>query len=171
MSTILDDLSAQCGELLQGRGWTVATAESCTGGWVAQCLTSVAGSSAWFETGLVTYSNEAKQRLLQVPASFLNGPEAPGAVSLEVIRAMAEGTLIAANSNISVATSGVAGPTGGSTEKPVGTVWLGWAWRGEQYQEIRVEAELFHFTGDRKSVREQAVTEALRGLARLLAQA
>jgi len=171
MSTVLEDLSAQCGELLQSKGWTVATAESCTGGWIAQCLTSISGSSAWFETGLVTYSNEAKQRLLQVPASLLNGQGAPGAVSEEVVRAMAEGALFAASSNISVATSGVAGPMGGGPEKPVGTVWLGWALRGEHYQDLRVEAKLFHFGGDRESVRKQAVIESICGLIELLQRA
>ena len=168
MSTALDNLSIECGKLLLETARTVTTAESCTGGWIAQCLTSVPGSSGWFETGFVTYSNAAKQRLLAVPSNFLEGDNAPGAVSDETVRAMAKGALDAAGADIAVATSGIAGPDGGSDKKPVGTVWIGWAWLDPSTEFLQTETAIFHFKGDRKSVREQAVSEALAGVVRVL---
>ena len=140
----------------------IATAESCTGGWVAQELTSLAGSSTWFECGFVTYSNEAKQSMLGVPASLF---VSDGAVSESVVIAMAEGAVKRSRADLSVAISGVAGPGGGSPDKPVGTVWMAWHLEGEQ-----TVTKCFRFDGDRTSVRGQAVAEALKGLLKQLAE-
>lgn len=166
MNKTLLSLSRQCGELLLQHHCKVTTAESCTGGWIAQCITAVAGSSGWFETGFVTYSNQAKQRLLQVPVQCFEGPQAPGAVSEEAVLAMARGALQAAGAQYAVATSGVAGPDGGTASKPIGTVWIGWAWRtGDVVESL---ARVQRFTGDRESVRKQSVQAALEGLLALL---
>lgn len=154
-----DKIAAQLGQLLGQAGLRVATAESCTGGWIAQALTSVPGSSAWFEAGFVTYSNTMKQQLLSVPREFLQGSDAPGAVSEPTVRAMAEGARKLAASDWAVATSGIAGPDGGSVTKPVGTVWIAWA--GPHGQ---CDSEVFYFDGDRGCVRLQAVVKALDGL-------
>lgn len=139
----------------------MSTAESCTGGWIAQVLTSIAGSSAWFDTGFVTYSNEAKQRLLNVPTDYFI-EDAPGAVSEETVRAMTNGAIENSRAQVAVAVSGVAGPAGGSTEKPVGTVWIAWQW-GD-----KASAQRFHFPGDRQQVRAATVAKALAGLIDLL---
>lgn len=155
----LETLSQQCGELLQQRCWRLTTAESCTGGWVAQSITAIAGSSAWFERGFVTYSNEAKQEMLGVSSETL---QQHGAVSEAVVLAMAQGALQHSLAQVSIAISGIAGPTGGSVEKPVGTVWIAWA-TPEQ-----LVAKLFLFSGDRQQVREQAVHAALTELQQLL---
>ncbi len=160
-------LSRQIGEILQRHGWQVSSAESCTGGWVARCITDIAGSSAWFETGFVTYSNAAKHRLLGAPLSLFEGGNAPGAVSAQTVTAMAEGALLRANADLAVATSGIAGPDGGSVEKPVGTVWFAWAWRG-QGQAVSSQTQMQLFQGDRESVRSQSVTTALQGLLKVL---
>ena len=133
----------------------LATAESCTGGWAAQVVTSVAGSSAWFERGFVTYSNEAKQELLGVRADTLS---AHGAVSEETAREMARGALERSQSTVAVSITGVAGPTGGTPEKPVGTVCFAWA-RGSA-----VRSETRRFAGDRESIRRQSVILALEGV-------
>lgn len=146
----------QLGEVLKLKGLMLTTAESCTGGWVAQVLTSVAGSSAWFERGFVTYSNEAKQEMLAVSADTL---EQFGAVSEAVVSEMAQGALMHSRAQLSVAVSGVAGPGGGSTEKPVGTVCFGWA-----KQSGKVISRRLHFEGDRQAVRRQAVVVAIQGL-------
>lgn len=169
MNKTLLSLSRQCGELLLQQQCKVTTAESCTGGWVAQCITAVAGSSDWFETGFITYSNQSKQQLLGVPVACFDGPRAPGAVSEETVLAMARGALQAAEAQYAVATSGVAGPGGGTPGKPVGTVWIAWAWRtGEVVESI---ARVQRFTGDREAVRKQSVQAALEGLlARLQAR-
>lgn len=135
----------------------VATAESCTGGWVAQVLTSLPGSSAWFDTGFVVYSNESKRRLLGVPAALF-APGAPGAVSEDAVRAMTAGALANSRANLAAAVSGIAGPDGGSVEKPVGTVWIGWQW------EDRSMARRFRFGGDRRTVRLAAVEAAIKGM-------
>ena len=135
----------------------IATAESCTGGWIAQQLTELSGSSAWFDRGFVTYSNEAKQQMLGVSAHTL---EQHGAVSEAVVREMAEGALANSSANLAIAVSGIAGPTGGTAEKPVGLVWMAWA-----IKEGRVDAESQIFTGDRAEVRRQAVDYVLRGIA------
>jgi nicotinamide-nucleotide amidase len=158
--TALDRLARRLGEHLLARGRTAATAESCTGGWIAKTLTDIAGSSAWFDRGFVTYTNEAKQDLLGVRADTL---AAQGAVSEATVREMAAGALARSRADVAVAVSGIAGPTGGNAEKPVGTVWLAWADRAGT-----ARAELCRFDGDREAVRRQAVARALRGLEELL---
>lgn len=147
-------------DALQGSGQTLATAESCTGGWIAKCLTDLAGSSAWFAGGLVTYGNAAKQTLLGVQAEALTQY---GAVSETVARQMAEGACRALGTTHAVAVTGIAGPDGGRPDKPVGTVWLAWAGGGRETQ-----AECLHFAGDRQAVRRQTVAAALAGLRRNL---
>lgn len=147
-------------EALTRRGWMLATAESCTGGLVAAACTSIAGSSDWFERGFVTYSNEAKCELLGVPAALI---AQHGAVSAEVARAMARGALQASRAQVGVAITGIAGPGGGSAEKPVGTVWFGFAAGPDQ-----LHAELRRFGGDRQAVRQAATCHALQGVLRLL---
>lgn len=148
-------LAAQLGQRLSARGAKVTTAESCTGGGIAHAITSVPGSSQWFDCGFVTYSNEAKQQLLGVGADVL---QKFGAVSAEVVRAMAQGAASAAAAEFAVAVSGVAGPGGGTPEKPVGTVWFGWRGPGG------VTSACHHFSGDREAVRDQAIVAALQGL-------
>lgn len=147
---------AALAELLLLRGEWLAVAESCTGGWLAQELTALAGSSQWFERGFVTYSNAAKRELLGVPEVTLS---AHGAVSEATARAMALGVLARAPVDWSVAISGVAGPAGGSPEKPVGTVCFAWAGKASG-----CEVQTCLFAGDREAVRRQAVLQALRGL-------
>ena len=137
----------------------VATAESCTGGWIAKALTDIAGSSQWVLEGFVTYSNEAKNHSLGVPRSIL---KANGAVSEPVARAMAVGALKRSGADVSVAVTGIAGPGGAVPGKPVGTVWLAWAMRHRG--RARVSAELKHFRGDRDAVRRKTVQCALAGL-------
>lgn len=148
-------LAQRLGHLCQQLGVEVTAAESCTGGGIASAITSTAGSSGYFTAGYVTYSNAAKTRLLGVPDTTL---AAHGAVSEEVVKAMVLGACRESGAGMGVAVSGVAGPDGGSAEKPVGTVWLAWGDADEQ------QAERFHFPGDRQSVREQAVRQALVGL-------
>jgi nicotinamide-nucleotide amidase len=140
----------------------LATAESCTGGWIAQVITSLPGSSNWFDSGFVTYSNAAKQRLLAVPGALL-AEHGPGAVSETVVKAMATGAIANSAADVAVATSGIAGPDGGSEDKPVGTVWIGWA-----HRDGRCRARLHHFEGDRYSVRLRTVEQALKGILDLL---
>jgi len=152
----LAGLARDTGQALGMAGLRLATAESCTGGWIAKLLTDIAGSSAWFERGLVTYSNAAKTQLLGVPAGII---EVHGAVSEATVRAMAEGALNVSDAEAALAVSGIAGPGGGSPEKPVGTVWLAWAGKGRE-----TEARRFLFPGDREAVRRQAVAAALEGL-------
>ena len=152
-------LCAQLATVLQERGSLLATAESCTGGLIAGACTELAGSSAWFERGFVTYSNAAKTELLGVDAALI---EAHGAVSEPVARAMAEGAIARSAARAAVAVTGVAGPTGGSPEKPVGTVWFGWSVDGQ------VRTERRRFGGDRAAVRAATVHYALQTLAGLL---
>ena len=152
----LTRLAARVGECLQERGWRLATAESCTGGWVAKTITDIAGSSDWFERGFVTYSNASKQELLGVDARLI---EKHGAVSAAVVRAMVAGALAHSHAGIALAVSGIAGPGGGSPEKPVGTVWFAWGRAGGGCV-TRREC----FAGDREAVRAQAVRTALLGL-------
>jgi len=149
-------LAERLGAALKARGQTLAVAESCTGGWVCQCVTEVAGSSAWFDRGFVTYSNEAKQASLGVSASLL---AAHGAVSEAVVLAMAQGALRASRADCGVAVSGIAGPGGAVPGKPVGTVWFAWCMRDGACL-TRHEC----FAGDRQAVRRQAVAFALEGL-------
>jgi len=163
METELKKLARRAGELLLQRGFLLATAESCTGGWVAQAITSVAGSSQWFDRGFVTYSNEAKREMLGVRDDSLQDH---GAVSEAVVREMAEGALARSHAQISVAISGIAGPEGGSAEKPVGTVCLAWAVAGRL-----VRSRTVHFVGDRTAVRWQSVVMALQGILDLLEDA
>ncbi len=145
--------------LLQARGQLLATAESCTGGLIAAACTDLAGSSLWFERGLVAYSNAAKTELLGVPAALI---AEHGAVSEPVVRAMAAGALAHSRAQCAVAVTGVAGPGGGSPGKPVGTVWLGWA------TATGVMAEKMQFAGDRQAVRKATVAHALARLLQLL---
>ena len=156
----LDRLAQALGERLLATRHMLVTAESCTGGWIAKCMTDVAGSSAWFDCGMAAYSYEAKQALLGVRPQTL---EAYGAVSRETVVEMVSGALVHSGASVAVAVTGIAGPGGGSADKPVGTVWIGWKRRGGY-----AKAELFHFDGDRDAVRRQTVAAALRGVDGLL---
>lgn len=159
----LDALSRQVGAALAQRGWRLATAESCTGGWIAEALTAISGSSAWFDRGFVTYSNEAKTDMLGVAAQTL---AAHGAVSEATVREMAEGALARSLAEVAVAVSGVAGPTGGTAAKPVGMVCIGWAAKGSPTRSLTLR-----FAGDRTAVRRQTVIRALGGILELAARA
>lgn len=150
-ATLLADIAAR----LLARGQMLATAESCTGGMIAAACTDLSGSSQWFERGFVSYSNEAKAELLGVPPALI---DAHGAVSEPVARAMAAGAVAHSRAQVAVAVTGVAGPTGGSPAKPVGTVWFGWAVDGA------VHTELQQFPGDRAAVRHATVAHALQRL-------
>lgn len=152
----LEKLAERLGALLLMRGEWLAAAESCTGGWLAQSVTAIAGSSAWFDRGFVTYSNAAKVDMLAVPETTL---DRHGAVSEPVARAMAQGVLAHSRADWAVSITGIAGPSGGSPEKPVGTVCFAFAWR-----DGGCEAQTCRFVGDRAAVREQAVAFALAGL-------
>jgi nicotinamide-nucleotide amidase len=160
MNDHLETLAAELGAALLARGEWLAAAESCTGGWLAQSVTAIAGSSAWFDRGFVTYSNAAKMDMLGVPPTTL---ERHGAVSEATARAMAQGALAHSRANWTVAITGIAGPSGGSPEKPVGTVCFAWA-----AKDGGCEAQTCHFVGDRAAVREQSVRHALQGLVRRL---
>jgi nicotinamide-nucleotide amidase len=161
MRHALEELAARVGGLLLGQKRMLVTAESCTGGWVAKCLTDIAGSSAWFDRGFVTYSNRAKQDMLDVAAATL---EVHGAVSEATVREMVRGALAYSAADVAVAVSGIAGPGGGSPDKPVGTVCFAWRVSGEEpHMETR------HFDGERDAVRRQAVVRALEGLMDVLA--
>lgn len=157
---VLERLAAHVGASLSSRQATLATAESCTGGWIAQVLTTIAGSSQWFERGFVTYSNEAKQEMLGVPADII---DTCGAVSEQTARAMAEGALKHSHADVAVSVTGIAGPSGGTPTKPVGTVHFAWATRqgGTHAKRLCIE-------GDRLNVRRQSVEVALRGTVELL---
>jgi len=158
----LAELAARVGRHLLSGQRGVATAESCTGGWIAKSLTDIAGSSQWFIEGFVTYSNESKRRRLGVPRSVL---QTRGAVSEATVRAMARGALERSGAQVAVAVTGIAGPGGAVPGKPVGTVWLGWAVR--RGRAIQVTAQLRHFRGERDAVRRKTVRAALEGLLRL----
>lgn len=149
----LESLAAELGTALAAKGWRLVTAESCTGGWVAQAMTAVAGSSAWFDRGFVTYSNEAKTDMLGVSRETL---AKSGAVSEETVREMVAGALRHGRAEAALAISGIAGPGGGSDSKPVGTVCFAWAVIGKP-----VSAITRHFDGDRRLVRMQAAHYAL----------
>ncbi len=157
----LKELAERVGQLLLAHEAKLAIAESCTGGWIAKCLTDVPGSSAWFEYGFVTYGNSAKESMLAVDPELL---ERHGAVSREVVQAMAVAAHAVSEADIAVAVSGIAGPDGGTEDKPVGTVWL--AWLGPRG---RANSEVFHFAGDREAVRRQSVVAALNGALKQLA--
>ena len=153
-------------QVLLARKLCIATAESCTGGLIAASCTQLSGSSAWFERGFVTYSNAAKTELLGVSAHLI---DLQGAVSEEVAKAMAVGALAHSKAHLSVAVTGIAGPTGGSVAKPVGTVWLAWAWRDAQ-QAVHCEAMLQQFKGARAEVRYATTELALEHLKVLAAK-
>lgn len=153
MTERLDTLAARLGERLLARGWRLATAESCTGGWVAKVVTDIPGSSAWFDRGFVTYSNAAKQDMLAVRAATL---ETLGAVSEGTAMEMAAGAIAHSRAQVAVAVSGIAGPGGGSPEKPVGTVCFAWSLPDGAPQARRLQ-----FAGNREEVRHQAVRVAL----------
>ena len=156
-----EKLVAEMAPVLTARGWKMATAESCTGGWIAKCCTDLAGSSTWFERGFVTYSDAAKKEALGVDARILR--EA-GAVSRAVALQMAAGARRRAGVDITVAVTGIAGPDGGTLDKPVGTVWFAWSCKNHV-----ADAEAVCFQGDRDAVRRQSVAHALRGLLERLA--
>ena len=155
----LNRLASRVGLHLTKTQRRMATAESCTGGWIAKALTDVAGSSQWVLEGFVTYSNAAKARTLGVPLAMLHKH---GAVSEVVARAMAQGALRRAKVSIAVAVTGIAGPGGAVPGKPVGTVWLAWA--AARGTKLQVSTQLCHFRGDREAVRRKTVDAALRGL-------
>lgn len=152
----IDDLAARLGAVLVARDWKAATAESCTGGGIAEAITRIPGSSAWFDQGFVTYSNAAKHTQLGVPEETL---DQHGAVSAATVEAMATGAITHSRADVAVAVSGVAGPHGGTPTRPVGTVWLAWARRGAP-----PEAQAVHLPGERAQVREASVRRALEGL-------
>ena len=156
LSNSIPELAQQLADKLLAKKLIISTAESCTGGWISQSLTALAGSSVWFDTGFVTYSNEAKQRLLAVPAAIFDSDGA-GAVSEATVLAMTTGAIQNSRANLAVAVSGIAGPDGGTEEKPVGTVWIAWQWESKSL------ARCFHFSGDRESVRRATVLAALDG--------
>lgn len=155
-------LAERLGAALRARGWTLATAESCTGGWIAKAVTDIPGSSEWFVAGYVVYSNDAKVRMLGVPSETI---AEHGAVSEPVVVALAEHARRDSGAQLAVAVSGVAGPGGGTPAKPVGTVWF--AWSGPD----GTRAERRRFDGDRESVRRQSVAVALRELIAITAGA
>lgn len=155
-------LAVRLGDALKEHRYFLSTAESCTGGWVAQVVTSVPGSSAWFDRGFVTYSNAAKREMLGVCQSTL---DQYGAVSEEVVREMASGVFAHSTAQVSVAVSGIAGPEGGTPGKPVGTIWLAWAVRDRG-----CSARVAHFAGDRDMIRQQAVMSALQGCIDIISQ-
>lgn len=157
----INELAAQVGNVLKSQGLMLATAESCTGGGVAQAITEIAGSSEWFECGFITYSNASKTDMLEVPDALI---VRYGAVSDEVAQAMAEGALANSNATISLSTTGIAGPGGAVSGKPVGTVCFAWAVAHRTFSERLV------FQGDRHAVRQQTVAHALAGLLRFLEQ-
>ncbi len=152
----LKQLSGKLGRKLQLNHLRLAVAESCTGGWLSQVITSISGSSNWFDRGFVVYSNAAKKDLLQVSEKDL---EQYGAVSEEVVAAMAQGALKNSDVDVSVAITGIAGPSGGTEERPVGLVWFGFAMKDANIQTI-----FHHFEGDRESIRQQAIQFALQQL-------
>jgi nicotinamide-nucleotide amidase len=154
--SVLAALAREVGAVLHESGRRLVAVESCTGGWIAKLCTDIPGSSDWFDCGFVCYSNAAKIRDLGVPARII---EAEGAVSDAVVRAMAEGALARTAANVAIAVSGVAGPTGGTPEKPVGTVWFALAQTGEE--RLECQCHLIQFEGDRDAVRRQSVEYAL----------
>lgn len=156
----MEKLVMECGELLRAKKWKLVTAESCTGGLISARCTDVPGSSDWFAGSIIAYSNNVKLSLLGVAGDVL---KRLGAVSEEVVTSMATRVLTTIGGHVSVAVSGIAGPTGGTEDKPVGTVWIAWAtW------EDTLRTELFYFEGDRAEVREQAVRAALQGVVSML---
>jgi nicotinamide-nucleotide amidase len=156
----LHRLALGIGQRLREARLMLVTAESCTGGWIAKVVTDIPGSSEWFDCGMAVYSYEAKQAMLGVNPHTL---EHFGAVSRETAIEMVSGALVHSGASIAVAVTGIAGPGGGSEDKPVGTVWIAWKRRGDYAQ-----ARVFHFDGDREGVRRQTVAQALKGLAEII---
>ncbi|MDO9169717.1 MAG: CinA family protein [Methylobacter sp.] len=156
MESELFKLAEQLGRLLKASGKTIATAESCTGGWIAQTITEIPGSSAWFDRGFVTYSNAAKVQMLGISVQLL---EDYGAVSAEAATAMAAGVLSHSNADIAVAVTGIAGPDGGTPEKPVGTVFIAWAHKNGTAKVVKKQ-----FSGNRRQIRAQTVKSAIEGM-------
>jgi len=167
MDNELYELGEQIGAALKARELVLTTAESCTGGWIGEVVTMISGSSAWYDRGFITYTNAAKQQMLGVKAVTLREH---GAVSEPVVREMAAGALAASSAQIAVSVSGVAGPTGGTPDKPVGTVCIGWARKGGAVG-TEIRAETCRFDGDREAVRRQSVIRALKGVLALAAAA
>ena len=161
---ILIDHAKTLAQLLLARGWKLALAESCTGGLVCATLTELSGSSEWFERGYITYSNQAKTECLGVPADLI---ASHGAVSEPVARAMAQGAQRNAGANVGISITGIAGPTGGTAEKPVGTVCFGWTIANAAGENITA-CQTKVFSGDRSAIRQQATEYALAGLVQLL---
>lgn len=159
MTNDILDLATRVGQALEGKRLLLTTAESCTGGGVAQAITEIAGSTGWFERGFVTYSNASKTDMLEVPAALI---AQFGSVSEEVAGAMAAGAVANSNADVAVSTTGIAGPTGAVPGKPVGTVCFGWS-KGDV-----THSERLVFAGDRHAVREQTVAHALAGLLRFI---
>lgn len=159
MNSELIELARKVGQAVEAKNLMLSTAESCTGGFISTVITEVPGSGDWFDCGFVTYSNTAKNEMLDVPDAVI---AQFGAVSEEVAAAMAAGAVANSSADVAVSTTGIAGPTGAVPGKPVGTVCFGWA-RGDQ-----VHTERLVFQGDRHAVREQAVAHALRGVLRVL---
>ena len=157
----LQSLAESVGARMRAVRQSLVTAESCTGGWIAKTVTDLAGSSEWFDCGIVAYSYEAKQALLSVNPRTL---EAHGAVSRETVIEMVSGALVHSGAGVAIAVTGIAGPGGGTPDKPVGAVWIGWKRRGGYPR-----AEVFQFDGDREAVRRQTVAAALAGVDRLFA--
>jgi len=152
----MDNISQYVGEKLLANSLKISVAESCTGGWVSKMMTDIAGSSQWFDRGFVTYTNEAKVDMLGVSESTL---EAHGAVSLQTVEEMASGVLMNSLADVSLAISGIAGPGGGSAEKPIGTVCFAWANKqGQSFSEVKL------FSGDREAIRLKAANYALEGV-------
>lgn len=159
-------LARQLGVALEKRSWRVTSAESCTGGAIAAAITSVAGASNWFDGAMVSYANRIKHSVLGVDAKDL---KLFGAVSEPVARQMACGVLAMMDANLAVAVSGIAGPDGGTEEKPVGTVWIAWA-HVEGQEPVQIDASCFHFQGDRTAVQVQTVVEALKGMLAIVSE-
>ncbi|MFT3805382.1 CinA family protein [Arenimonas sp.] len=157
--TTLHRLAEEVGESLRLKRQTLCTAESCTGGWIAKMITDIPGCSDWFDSGMAAYSYEAKQALLGVrPETLMQH----GAVSRETVLEMVSGALVTSGAGVAVAVTGIAGPSGGMPDKPIGTVWIAWKRRGGYPL-----AQVFHFPGDREAVRRQTVAASLLGLLKL----
>ena len=156
MESELFELAERLGRLLKSNGKTIVTAESCTGGWIAQTITEVPGSSAWFDRGFVTYSNAAKVQMLGVSPQTL---EKYGAVSAETATEMAAGALVRSDADIAVAVTGIAGPDGGTSDKPVGTVFIAWADKNGETKLVRKQ-----LSGNRRQIRAQTVRSAVEGV-------
>ncbi len=165
MTTEMMELAARVGKKLQEKGLLLATAESCTGGGVAHAITEIAGSTAWFDCGFITYSNASKTEMLDVSAALI---AQFGSVSEEVAGAMAEGALANSNAHVTLSTTGIAGPSGAVPGKPVGTVCFGWSLGDSSQNHHKTYTERLVFAGDRQAVREQTVKHALEGLLRMI---